>query len=458
MQAGSPESPLRVAIIGSGPSGFYAAEALFKSPLEVRVDMFEKLPVPFGLVRSGVAPDHPKIKNVTRVYDKLANDPRFRFWGNVSVGEDVQVDELRRHFHALIFTNGAASDRRLGIPGEDLARSYTATEFVAWYNGHPEYRDHSFDLSQETAVIIGQGNVAVDVCRILAKSVDELKNTDIARHALEALAESKIKDIYMVGRRGPAQAAFTPQEAKELGELAICDSIVKLEDLKLSAVDEAELQLPDKGHNRKNLEILRELAQRQTGAKARRLHIAFFWSPVELRGDGALEEVVLEHNLLSGEPGRQKATGTGEKTVLPAGLLFRSVGYKGTPMPGVPFHEAWGVFPNEKGRIEPGLYAAGWIKRGPSGIIGTNKPDSVETVEQLLGDAPNLSCEAPDSEPLARQLKERGVRVVSYADWQKIDAAEVAKGQEAGKPREKFTRTEEMLALLDGVEAVAGRS
>ncbi|MEZ0370675.1 MAG: FAD-dependent oxidoreductase, partial [Candidatus Sericytochromatia bacterium] len=246
MQAGSPESPLRVAIIGSGPSGFYAAEALFKSPLEVRVDMFEKLPVPFGLVRSGVAPDHPKIKNVTRVYDKLANDPRFRFWGNVSVGEDVQVDELRRHFHALIFTNGAASDRRLGIPGEDLARSYTATEFVAWYNGHPEYRDHSFDLSQETAVIIGQGNVAVDVCRILAKSVDELKNTDIARHALEALAESKIKDIYMVGRRGPAQAAFTPQEAKELGELAICDSIVKLEDLKLSAVDEAELQLPDK--------------------------------------------------------------------------------------------------------------------------------------------------------------------------------------------------------------------
>lgn len=454
MQAGTPETPLRVAIIGSGPSGFYAAEALFKSGLNVAVDMFEKLPVPFGLVRSGVAPDHPKIKNVTKVYEKLASDPRFKFWGNVTVGSDIKVEELKPHYHALVFTNGAASDRRLGIPGEDLARSYTATEFVAWYNGHPDYRDRQFDLSQETAVIIGQGNVAIDVCRILAKSVDELKSTDIAKHALEALAESKIKDIYMVGRRGPAQAAFTPQEAKELGELAICDAIVKPEDLALSAVDEAELQLPDKGHNRKNLEILRELTQRPVGAKARRLHVPFFLSPVELQGSEGLEAVVLERNQLSGEPGRQKATGTGEKIVLPAGLLFRSVGYKGTAMPGVPFHESWGVFPNEKGRIEPGLYAAGWIKRGPSGVIGTNKPDSVETVEQIVADAPGLSCEKPDSEPLARLLKDRGVRVVSYADWQKIDAAETARGQEVGKPREKFTRVSEMLALLDGVGEV----
>lgn len=456
MQAGSAESPLRVAIIGSGPSGFYAADALFKAGLEVRVDMFEKLPVPFGLVRSGVAPDHPKIKNVTRVYDKTANDPRFRFWGNVTIGEDIPVEELRAYYHALIFTNGASSDRRLGIPGEDLARSYTATEFVAWYNGHPDYRDHQFDLSQESAVIIGQGNVAIDVCRILAKSVDELKHTDIATHAVEALAESKIKDIYMIGRRGPAQAAFTPQEAKELGELAISDVIVKPEDLNLSPIDEAELQLPDKGHNRKNMEILRDLAGRTVGARARRLHIAFCLSPVELRGsNGALEELVLERNQLSGEPGRQKATGTGEQITLPAGLLFRSVGYRGTAMPGVPFHESWGVFPNEKGRIEPGMYTAGWIKRGPSGIIGTNKPDSVETVEQLIQDAPELSCLKPDSEALAERLKQQGVRVVTYADWQKIDAAEIANGQKAGKSREKFTRVSEMLALLDGVsEAV----
>ncbi|PKL76890.1 MAG: NADP oxidoreductase [Candidatus Melainabacteria bacterium HGW-Melainabacteria-1] len=451
MQAGSAEAPLRVAIIGSGPSGFYAAEALFKSGIEVRIDMYEKLPVPFGLVRSGVAPDHPKIKNVTRVYDKIAQDPRFRFWGNVNVSQDIRVEELQRHYHALIFTSGAASDRRLGIPGEDLPRSYTATEFVAWYNGHPEYRDHQFDLSQETAVIIGQGNVAIDVCRVLAKSVDELKHTDIASHALEALAESKIKDIWMVGRRGPAQAAFTPQEAKELGELAIADAIIKPEDLQLSAIDEAELQLPDKGHNRKNIEILRDLVGRPVGAKARRLHVAFCLSPIELRGNGALEEVVFERNQLSGEPGRQKASGTGEKIVLPAGLLFRSVGYKGTAMDGVPYHAAWGVFENEKGRIRPGMYTAGWIKRGPSGVIGTNKPDSVETVEQLLADLAELSCETPASEPVAKLLQERGVRVVSYADWQQIDAAEVARGQELGKPREKFTRTSDMLALLDGV-------
>ncbi len=449
MQAGTPDSPLRVAIIGSGPSGFYATEALFKAGLEVRVDMYEKLPVPFGLVRSGVAPDHPKIKNVTRVYDKIASDPRFCFWGNVTIGEDLTVEELKAHYHALIFTNGASSDRRLGIPGEDLARSYTATEFVAWYNGHPEYRDRQFDLSQESAVIIGQGNVAIDVCRILAKSVDELRQTDIASHAIEALAESKIKDIYMVGRRGPAQAAFTPQEAKELGELAISDVIVKPEDLQLSPIDEAELQLPDKGHNRKNMEILRDLAGRTVGARARRLHIAFFLSPVELKGNGALEEIVLEHNQLSGEPGRQKATGTGETITVPAGLLFRSVGYRGTPMPGVPFHESWGVFPNEKGRIEAGMYTAGWIKRGPSGIIGTNKPDSVETVQALIADTPNLTCLQPNSELLAARLKQKGVRVVSYSDWQKIDAAEIANGQKSGKSREKFTRVADMLALLD---------
>lgn len=457
MQAGmSADHPLRVAIIGSGPSGFYAAEALFKSDLSVQVDMYEKLPVPFGLVRSGVAPDHPKIKNVTRVYDKIAANPQFQFWGNVTIGEDIQVEELQQYYHALVFTSGASSDRKLGVPGEELARSYTATEFVAWYNGHPDYRDRAFDLSQESAVIIGQGNVAIDVCRILAKSVDELRSTDIAGHALEALAKSQIKDIYMVGRRGPAQAAFTPQEAKELGELAITDVIVKPEDLVLSAVDEAELQLPDKGHNRKNMEILRELSQRPVGAKARRLHILFYQSPVALEGEAALEAVRLERNALSGEAGRQKATGTGEQTSLPAGLLFRSVGYRGTAMAGVPFHESWGVFENEKGRIRPGLYTAGWIKRGPSGIIGTNKPCSYETVAELLADREQLSCERPDSQAVRALLKERGVRVVSYSDWQKIDAAEIAKGQERGRPREKFTRVDEMLAVLDPIsEAVS---
>lgn len=450
MNLGSPDRPLRVAIIGAGPSGFYAAEALLKSEHTVQIDMYEKLPVPYGLVRSGVAPDHQKIKNVTKVYEKIANHPQFQFFGNVTIGQDLQVEELKQYYEALIFTSGAASDRRLGIPGEDIDGSHTATEFVAWYNGHPDFRDRAFDLSQETAIIIGQGNVAVDVCRILAKSVEELKQTDIARHALEALAESKIKDIYMIGRRGPAQAAFTPQEVKELGELAICDTLVNPRDLELGPVCEAELQMPDKGHHRKNMEILRTLAERGQTGKQRRLHLEFFYSPVELRGEGRLQQVVLERNVLSGEPGRQKAIGTGEQRIIDCGLLFRSVGYKGSAMPGLPFHESWGIFPNEKGRIAPGLYTAGWIKRGPSGIIGSNKPCSYETVESLLADLQQLQpCAVPHSEAVRELLRERQVRVVSFEDWKKIDAAEIAQGQASGKPREKFTRVADMLAVLE---------
>lgn len=448
MPSGTPENPLRIAIVGSGPSGFYAAEALFKSEHTVEIDMFEKLPVPFGLVRSGVAPDHPKIKNVTRIYDKIAAHPRFTFWGNVEIGKDLQVTELQNYYHAVIFATGAARDRKLNIPGEDLPRSCTATEFVAWYNGHPEYRHHQFDLSQKSAVIIGQGNVAIDVCRILAKSYDELKHTDIAQHALEALAQSQLEDIYMIGRRGPVQAAFTPQEAKELGELKITDILVKAEDLALSPTDEAELQLPDKGHNRKNIEILRQLSVRTAGQGARRLHLLFYLSPTELRGEDGVRSVLLEKNILSGPAGHQQAKGTGEMLTLPAGLVFRSVGYRGTPLPGVPFHEAWAVFQNDKGRIQPGLYTAGWIKRGPSGIIGTNKPCSYETVEQILADQAQLHCKINSSQPLAELLASRQVRVVSYADWQKIDALETTRGQAKDKPREKLTSIEEMLAAL----------
>lgn len=452
MTLGTPENPLRVAIVGSGPSGFYAAEALFKSEHAVHVDMYEKLPVPFGLVRSGVAPDHPKIKNVTRIYDKIASNEGFRFLGNVTIGQDLTVEDLKSHYHAVLFASGASSDRRLNIPGEDLDRSYTATEFVAWYNGHPDYKDRVFDLSRENAVIIGQGNVAVDVCRILSKSVEELKATDIADHALEALAESKIKNIYMIGRRGPAQAAFTPQEAKELGELALTEVVIQPEDLELSAADEAELEMnPPK---RKNVAMMRDLlAKSQAGEfadKPRKLHLMFFKSPVALEGEnGSVERVILERNQLSGEAGAQKARGTGEKTALDSGIFFRSVGYRGVPMEGVPFREDWGVFHNEGGRIETGMYTAGWIKRGPSGIIGTNKPCSYDTVKALLADLSLLNCEIPSTEPLVEKLQSRQVRVVSYADWKKIDAAELAAGEAKGKSRSKFTSVEDMLAVLN---------
>lgn len=452
-QLGSAERPLRVAIVGSGPSGFYAADPLLKSESPVcTVDMFDRLPTPYGLVRGGVAPDHPKIRTVTRVYEKIADHERFRFFGNVKIGRDVSVDELKRHYDAILFSCGAETDRRLGIPGEDLPGSYTATSFVAWYNAHPDARDLQFDLSQEAAVVIGVGNVAMDVARTLAKTVDELKTTDIAQHALDALAESKIKDIYIIGRRGAAQAAYTTPELKEMGELEACDPVVGAQEIALDALSQQELS--DRNVQR-NIEILTAYNQRAAGSKPRRIHFRFLLSPTEIKGNGRVESIVLEKNRLEGEPFSLKARGTGELEEIPAGLVFRSIGYKGIPMPGVPFDEKRGVFPNTLGRIldgdapAPGLYCAGWIKRGPSGIIGTNKPDSVETVEQLLADREKLTpCAEPSSEAVETLLKSRGVRIVDTAAWRKIDAAEIAAGQAVGKPRERFTRIEEMLAAL----------
>lgn len=449
MSAFSADNPLRVAIVGSGPSGFYAAEALFKKSDAVAVDMFDRLPTPFGLVRGGVAPDHHKIKNVTKKYDKVAAHARFRFLGNVEIGRDLPVDEMRSFYDAILFCSGAETDRRLAIPGENLVGSHTATEFVGWYNGHPDYRGRVFDLSQEVAVVIGQGNVAMDVVRILAKTQDELASTDIAAHALEQLAESKIKEIHMIGRRGPAQAKFTPPELRELGELADANPVVRADDLELNAASAEELEHKDAKPNRENMALMQEFAGRDPAGKGRRVHLHFFKSPVQLLGHHRVEGVRLERNALSGDAFKQRASGTGEIEELACGLFFRSVGYRGRAMPDVPFNDKWGVFPNEAGRIGNGLYCAGWIKRGPSGVIGTNKPDAVETVESLLADQDSLApAELRNTGILIDRLKDRGVRVVSYQDWQKIDAAEVARGQANGKPREKFTTIIEMLEAL----------
>ena len=452
---GSASRPLRVAVIGSGPSGFYAAEALFKAEAVVQVELFDRLPTPYGLVRGGVAPDHQKIKNVIKVYDRIAATPGFAFLGNVTVGRDVSVDELRRFYDAVLFTSGAETDRRLGIPGEDLPGSHTATEFVGWYNAHPDYRARVFDLSTEVAVVIGQGNVAMDVSRILAKTVDELKDTDIAEHALDALAESNVREIHLIGRRGPAQCKFTPPEIKEIGELVDCDPVVHPEDLELN--DASRLELEDKANalNRKNYETLTQFSQRSAPTKRKRYVCRFLESPVELQGEQRLERVVLEKNALQGEPNHQWAEGTGEKLTLDAGLLFRSIGYRGVAIPGAPFDERRGTMPNREGRVTegdvviPGLYAAGWIKRGPSGVIGTNKPDAYETVKVLLEDVPTLApCSEPATQALVELLARRGVRAVSFEDWRRIDAAETARGASRGKPREKFSTVEEMLAIL----------
>ena len=456
-QLGTDQNPLMVAIVGSGPSGFYATESLLRSGLAVKIDLIERLPAPFGLVRSGVAPDHPKLKQAIQVYEKIADAPQFNFIGNVTVGRDISLEELTRNYHAVIFTCGAESDRKLGVPGENLTGSHTATEFVGWYNGHPDYRDRHFDLSQETAVIIGQGNVAADVARILSKTADELRHTDIAKHALEELAGSRIRRVYIVGRRGPAQAKFTSKELKEFGELGSCGAVVDPAELSLNEASTAELEDKTNAGSRKVYELLSEFAAAGQSDKPRKCYFTFLKSPIELQGQNRLERVIFEKNRLQGQAFNQTAIGTGETISLETGILFRSIGYKGKPIPGVPFDEKRGVFPNDNGRLIdsqgrpiPGLYTAGWIKRGPSGIIGTNRADSVATVAALLQDLAQLSTSERKTGAAAiyALLESRKVLHVNFTDWKKIDQEEIRRGQAIGKPREKITSVQECLRLL----------
>jgi ferredoxin--NADP+ reductase len=460
---GTPGSPLRVAIIGSGPAAFYTAEHLLRREgLVVEVDMFERLPTPFGLVRGGVAPDHQKIKSVAATFDKTAADPRFRFYGYVEFGKDVTLGDLREHYHQIVYATGAQTDRQMGIPGEDLRGSHPATEFVAWYNGHPDFQDLEFDLEQERVAVVGVGNVAVDVARILCRTPEELAATDISDRALEALRRSRIKEVYMLGRRGPAQAAFTNPEIKELGELAGADIIVLPEEVRLDELSRAALERSQDRATQKKVEILQEYAQRKPSGKGRRLILRFLVSPVELVGDAAGRVVgmrLVKNELQATPAGTLQPKPTGKFEELPAGLVFRSVGYKGVPLPRVPFNEKWGVILNDKGRVlDPdskrpvvGEYAAGWIKRGPTGVIGTNKPDAVETVLSMLEDLAQgavLAPGHPESAAAEALLRQRQPNYVSYADWRRLDALEVARGRAGGRPRAKFTRVEEMLAAL----------
>jgi ferredoxin--NADP+ reductase len=455
---GTERIPLKVAVIGSGPSGFYATEALFRSGLKLEIDMFERLPIPYGLVRSGVAPDHPKLKQPIRVYAKIAETPGFSFFGNVTIGTDVSVETLKSLYHAVIFTCGAESDRRLGIPGEDLPGSHTATEFVGWYNGHPDFRDRELDLSHGTAVIFGQGNVAADVARMLAKTRDELKNTDIAGHALDVLAQSKVRDIYVIGRRGPAQAKFTSKELKEFGELEDCQATVDQKELALNPQSEIEIADKSNAGSKKVFELFGRFSlQHVSSAKKRRVHFTFLKSPVSFSGTDRVEKARLEINALTGEPFSQSARGTGQIIELEAGIAFRSIGYKGTPIAGLPFNDKRGIIPNQDGRIVdgnnvvPNCYVAGWIKRGPTGIIGTNRADSVATVQALLEDFKKLgpSVVKGGKRGLVTLLNEKGLRFVSFTDWQKINQREIERGLPNDKPREKYTCVEEMLGVID---------
>ena len=455
--------PLRVAVVGAGPTGYYAADHLFRQPgLVVEIDMFDRVPTPYGLVRAGVAPDHQKIKSVTASFDKVAAHPRFRFFGAVELGQHVSVEDLRTHYHMLLYTTGAQTDRRMGIPGEDLRNSHAATEFVAWYNGHPDYRHLSFDLSHERAAIVGVGNVAVDVARILSRTPEELAVTDIADHALDALRASRVREVYLLGRRGPAQAAFTNPEVKELGELADADVTAIADEVELDDLSRAAMERAGDRATQKKVDLLQAYARRTPSGKRRRLILRFLVSPVELLDDGtgAVGGMRLVRNkLYATDTGTLQPKPTGEFEDLAVGLVFRSVGYKGVALSGVPFNEKWGVILNEKGRVldpdtkQPvvGEYTAGWIKRGPTGVIGTNKPDAAETVACMMEDLAAdryLTPSAPSPDAVERLVGARQPQWFSYQDWLRLNEIEVRRGKETGRPRVKFTRTEDMLVAL----------
>ena len=449
------DRPIRVAVVGSGPAAFYAAGHLLASedPL-VEVDLIERLPTPWGLVRLGVAPDHPNLKTVSRAFEKIALRPGFRFLGNVEVGRDVSHDELRELYDAVVYAVGSQTDRRLGIPGEDLTGSWAATELVAWYNGHPDFHHLDFDLSVQRAVVIGNGNVALDVARMLALTPEELAPTDTTDRAIEAISASGLEEIVVLGRRGPVQAAWTSTELQEMGELAGADVLVDPAELELDAASEAELAAASNLVQR-NVELLREFATRSPSGKPRSVRLRFRASPVAILGEERVEGIEIAHNRLEPDAsGSVRAVATDEREVIPCGIVFRSVGYHGVGLPGAPFDTASGTMPNAGGRVldeggQPiaGVYCAGWIKRGPTGVIGTNKKDATETVDLLLEDArAGRLASGQADRTIDALLASRGVEVVTYAGWEAIDALERARGEEQGRPRVKLCTWDELLA------------
>jgi ferredoxin--NADP+ reductase len=457
------DAPVRVAVVGSGPAGFYAAGALLDADVPVEVDMIERLPTPWGLVRLGVAPDHPKLKSVSRAFERIADKPGVRFLGHVEIGRDLHHEDLARLYDAVVYAVGAQTDRRLEIPGEDLPGSWSAFEFVAWYNGHPDFQDLPFDLDVERAVVIGNGNVALDVARMLALTAEELAPTDTTDQASEAIRSARIAEIVILGRRGPAQAAFTPPELAEFGELAGADVVVDAAELELDAASAAHVESDTRAQ--RNMEILAGFASREPSGKPKTVRFRFAVSPVAIQGDGRVEAIEIVHNRLEERDGRVVAVTTDERETIPCGLVFRSVGYRGVALPGLPFDEARGTIPNDCGRVlddagQPlgGVYCAGWIKRGPTGIIGTNKKDAMETVQLLLDDARAgrlAHDETATAEAVDAFLDERGVRRVVYAGWLAIDTLERARGEPLGRPRVKVVTWDE---LREAAQAVAAET
>lgn len=464
---GTDEHPLRVAVVGSGPSGMYAVAALLTQPdLHVTVDVFDRLAAPFGLVRYGVAPDHQKIKSVSRVFDKTAQDSRVRFFGNVHLGRDLDRADLRRHYHQIIYAVGAQADRSMGIPGEDLLGSYSSTEFVAWYNCHPDLADSIFELRHERVAVVGIGNVAMDCARILAARAEELAKTDIGDHALAHLRDSGVREIWVLARRGPVQAKCSPPELKELAELPGVQVVVEPSELAVDPASAEELA-GDRGAQ-KNLEILRELAKAPPDPQQVQIRFRFLVSPVEVLGrDGRVAGLRLERNRLEADGrGGVAAVGTGELEELPVTMVIRAIGYKSLPLVDLPYDARRGIVPNREGRVIdaageplPGEYVVGWVKRGPTGLIGSNKADASETVAAMRADLPALTplpAAAAELTAVPALLATRGVRAVDYEEWRRLDAREIERGKPHGRPRVKFLRLEEMLLELGMDPALAG--
>ncbi|RZC50294.1 hypothetical protein C5167_018717 [Papaver somniferum] len=458
--------PLRVCIVGSGPAGYYTAERLLKAHQKAEVDIIDRLPTPFGLVRSGVAPDHQETKVVINQFSRVGLNERCSFFGNVNVGSSVSLSELREMYNVVVLAYGAESDRDLGVPGEGLAGIHSAREFVWWYNGHPDFSQLRPNLkSAETAVVLGQGNVALDVARILLRPTAELARTDIANHALASLQESSIRKVYLVGRRGPAQAACTAKELREL--LGIKDLYVNIQegDLIKSPADEEELK--NSRIQRRVHELLSKAAisQPHPVPGQRELHFLFFRRPDEFLSSDAgndqvagvnFEKTVLKEN---GESGKQSAVGTGQFEEVECGMVLKSIGYKSVPVDGLPFDQRKGIVPNFRGRVlsnasvlDKGLYVVGWLKRGPTGIIGTNLYCAIETVESIHEDLEQgvlttSTTPKPGREGLLQLLDSKNVKFVPFSGWEKIDMKEKHEGSQKGKPREKITTWNELLEV-----------
>jgi ferredoxin/flavodoxin---NADP+ reductase len=453
--------PYHVAIVGSGPSGFFAAASLFKAAdaddnLDVAVDMLEMLPTPWGLVRSGVAPDHPKIKSISKQFENTSEDARFRFFGNVAIGEHVSVAELAEQYDAVVYAIGTQADRPLNIPGEELPGSVAAVDFVGWYNAHPHFEEISPDLSGARALVVGNGNVALDVARILVTEPSALAQTDIADHALESLQPRGVEEVIVIGRRGPLQTAFTTLELRELADLENVDVVVDPADFEnISEEDAAAVSKVCK----QNIKVLKGYVGREPRPGHRRIVFRFLTSPIEIAGDERVDKIVLGTNeLVSDDNGRVVAKDTGAREEVPVQLVVRSVGYRGVPTPGLPFDEKSGTIPNTQGRVDGSRneYVVGWIKRGPSGVIGTNKKDSQETIDTLIADLSGAAESeladfgADHADKLAEWLASRQPKLVTDAHWKLIDEHERSTGEPDGRPRVKLPNLAKLLHIGHG--------